>query len=237
LQARSAPVFRYLRDLITDGYVGEVLSTSIVASGFSWGGSVASAGTAFSLDATNGVSMLTVPMGHTLDAAAFLLGELTDVTATVANRRPLVVDEETGQLLPMTVADQVAVTGRFASGAVASVHFRGGLNRSTNLLWEINGTEGDLLITGAMGHVQLVDLTVKGVRGNGDGLVELEVPASYQLVEGVPPGARISNVANAYALLREDWATGSAHVPTFDHSVLRHRTIDAIAQAGGMPVA
>ena len=33
LQARSAPVVRYLRDLVAEGYVGEVLSTSLVASG------------------------------------------------------------------------------------------------------------------------------------------------------------------------------------------------------------
>ncbi len=31
LQARAAPTFHYLQDLIRDGYVGEVLSTSLVA--------------------------------------------------------------------------------------------------------------------------------------------------------------------------------------------------------------
>jgi predicted dehydrogenase len=37
LQARAAPPVRYVRDLIADGYVGEVLSTSIIASGIGWG--------------------------------------------------------------------------------------------------------------------------------------------------------------------------------------------------------
>ena len=37
LQGRSTPVIRYLRDLVDDGYVGEVLSTSVIASGGAWG--------------------------------------------------------------------------------------------------------------------------------------------------------------------------------------------------------
>lgn len=37
LQTRAAPAFRYAKDLIQDGYLGEVLSTSLVGSGINWG--------------------------------------------------------------------------------------------------------------------------------------------------------------------------------------------------------
>src|SRR6266481_7551218 len=40
LQARSAPSVAYVRDLIKQGYVGEVLSTSLVGSGMGWGPTV-----------------------------------------------------------------------------------------------------------------------------------------------------------------------------------------------------
>jgi predicted dehydrogenase len=53
----------------------------------------------------------------------------------------------------MTAADQVAVRGVLESGAVASVHFRGGMSRATNFHWEINGTDGDLVLTGGSGHL------------------------------------------------------------------------------------
>src|SRR5438874_4126217 len=36
LQARSAPAVAYVRDLIKQGYVGEVLSTSLIGSGMGW---------------------------------------------------------------------------------------------------------------------------------------------------------------------------------------------------------
>src|SRR6266545_7024131 len=40
LQARSAPAVAYVRDLVKQGYVGEVLSTTLVGSGMGWGPTV-----------------------------------------------------------------------------------------------------------------------------------------------------------------------------------------------------
>src|SRR2546425_5532789 len=40
LQARSAPAIAYVRQLITESYVGEVLSTTLVGSGMGWGPAV-----------------------------------------------------------------------------------------------------------------------------------------------------------------------------------------------------
>src|SRR3954452_14261238 len=138
LQARAAPPVRYVRDLISDGYAGEVLSTSVIASGLGWGADFAPAG-AYMLDRDNGATMLTIPFGHTIDAVTMALGEFSELTATLATRRRQVRNLATGQRAPMTAPDQIAVSGVLESGAVASVHFRGGRSRATNLHWEING--------------------------------------------------------------------------------------------------
>src|SRR5216684_3609556 len=37
LQARSAPSVAYVRDLVEQGYVGELLSTTLIGSGMAWG--------------------------------------------------------------------------------------------------------------------------------------------------------------------------------------------------------
>jgi predicted dehydrogenase len=231
LQARSAPWLLYLRDLVAGGYVGEVLSTTIIGSGLSYGAQCPPAAR-YSIDAANGATMLSIPMGHTLDAACLVLGEFTDFTATLATRRPVVHDTATGEALPMSVPDQVAVSGRLENGAVASVHYRGGLSRATNLHWEINGTEGDLVVTGPSGHLQLADVQIRGARAADDGLARLEVPEKYELVPGAAgQSARVANVAHAYAQLLEDIQTGSSVVPTFEHAARRHAMLDAIAAA------
>jgi predicted dehydrogenase len=68
-QARVAPEIQHLRQLIADGFVGEVLSTTLVARGGGWGGSIAEKKiSAYLLDRANGATMLTIPVGHTLAA-------------------------------------------------------------------------------------------------------------------------------------------------------------------------
>jgi predicted dehydrogenase len=233
LQARSAPPVRYLRDLVADGYVGRVLSTSVVASGRGWGATFDHR-SGYLLERANGATMLSIPFGHTADGLASVLGEFTELSATTATRRTEVRDEETGQPAPTNVDDQIAVTGTLESGAVASVHFRGGIARSTNFLWEINGTEGDLLVTGGSGHLQLGQVAIHGARGNNAELAELPVPACYDAIVPALATARDTvayTVAHAYAQLRADLAEGTRTVPDFTHAVRHHRLLDHVQQA------
>jgi Gal80p, C-terminal domain len=44
----------------------------------------------------------------------------------------------------MTAPDQVLLSGIRQSGAVASVHLKGGFAYGTGFLFEIHGSEGDL---------------------------------------------------------------------------------------------
>ncbi|MEU5895343.1 Gfo/Idh/MocA family protein [Streptomyces venezuelae] len=232
LQARSAPVVRFVRDLVAEGYVGEVLSTGLVASGRRWGPVFEPAGE-YLLDRRNGGTMLTIPFGHTVDAVSMVLGEFTEVSATLATRRPVVHEEGTGRPAAMTVDDQIAVSGRLASGAVASVHFRAGLSRGTDFHWEINGTEGDLVVTGDSGHLQQASLTVRGGRGTDTGVAELPLPARYfdvPAVEGLR-GLPAYNVGAQYAQVLADLRGGTAHAPDFAHAVRRQRLLDAVERS------
>ena len=86
LQACAAPSFNYVRDLIAEGYVGTVLSTTLVGSGMNWGAFI-DRPNAYTADNANGASLLTIPFGHTLDAVAMCLGEFTSLNAVLANRR------------------------------------------------------------------------------------------------------------------------------------------------------
>lgn len=229
LQARSAPVVRYVRDLVADGYVGEVLSSTLVQSGRSWGPEVSPA-SRYVLDPANGATMLTISAGHQLDAFAMVLGELDELDATLATRRARVRDRASGDLLTMAAPDQIAICGRLRGGAVAAVHVRGGTSRGLNLHWEINGTDGDLVLSSPTGLVQFA--TIHGGRGRQQALAELPVPARYR----VPALAAHEHgvayaVGHAYAQLLDDLATGTTVVPDFEHAVRRHRLLDAVERA------
>ena len=229
LQARAAPVVNYVRDLVADGYVGQVLSTTLVGSGMAWG-AFSDRPNAYTADRRNGASLLTIPFGHTVDALCYCLGEFQALSATLAARRTSFTLVETGEQLPMTTDDQVAVTGVLAGGAVASIHYRGGISRGTNMLWEINGTEGDLQVTSIGGHAQIFDLALAGARGQDQQLKPLPVPETYRWCPAELAGPAV-NVAQAYVRLAADLRDGSHLCPDFDVAIRRHRMIAAVEEA------
>src|SRR2546423_14508627 len=120
--------------------------------------------------------MLSIAVGHTADALCYCLGEVRELSATMAMRRQTFTITETGESKPMTAEDQVAVTGLLEGGAAFSIHYRGGQSRGTNLLLEINGTEGDLQLTADRGQAPIFEMTVRGGKGAPSSLGVLPVP-------------------------------------------------------------
>lgn len=228
-QAAAAPAFRYLADLVTQGYVGEVRSVSVIASGMAWGAFVDQANL-YSLDESVGATMLTIPFGHMMAGLDPALGLPVEVSARIAYLRKEALVIETGKTLPLTAPDQVLVQGVYANGAPLSVHFRGGMSRGTNLLLEINGTEGDIVATGLCGHVQMFPINLTGARGEAQALEPLPVPEGYgsglAMEEGLPLG-----VAQAYQRVSRDIRTGSREAASFADALRVHRLIDAVERA------
>ena len=227
VQARAAPAVRYVRQLIEQGYVGEVLSTSLIGSGMNWGPGML-ARNLYTLDKANGATLLSIPAGHALDALCHCLGPFAEVSATSAIRRRSIRLPGDAEEHPATAEDQWAISGVLASGAVASVHYRGGFVRGSNLLWEINGTEGDLRLTSDSGHLQILQPRLQGAHGSAM-LADLPVPASCRLVDGL--GDPALNVAQLYALYARDIRNGTRECPGFDEAVATHRLLAAIEEA------
>ncbi|MCC9622602.1 Gfo/Idh/MocA family oxidoreductase [Thalassospira sp. MA62] len=224
-QARQAPEILHLAKLIKDGYVGKVLSTTLIGTGGNWGNQCIDEHY-YLFQSKNGASMQEIPLAHTLAALKDVLGDFGTLDATYLSNFDKVKISETGEEKPKDTPDQVLVQGTMASGAALSVHYHGGVVRGTNFLWEINGTEGDIQVTADLGHSQMVQLTVKGVRGEEKELTELMPDAS--VYEGKPefPGAR--NIAGIYALMAEDIKNGTATAPTFADAVELHEVLDAM---------
>src|SRR5437763_3849514 len=212
LQARSAPSVAYVRDLIRQGYVGEVLSTTLLGSGMGWGPTVEPFNVYLN-DKKNGATMLSIALGHAAEALCHCLGEVRELSATMTMRRKSFTIAGTGERKPMAADDQVCVTGLLEGGAAFSIHYRGGVSRGTNMLWEINGTEGDLQLTAAGGQAQIFELTVRGGKGAQSSLEVLPVPEQYRWA---PPQGPSTNVALAYARFARDYRDGTHFSPYFD---------------------
>src|SRR5436309_1265804 len=110
LQARSAPSVAYVHDLIKQGYVGDVLSTTLIGSGMGWG-PTEEPFNAYLNDKKNGATMLSIPLGHTLDALCYCLGEVRELSATMTVRRKTFTIAGTGHRMLHTI-EIAAATGQ-----------------------------------------------------------------------------------------------------------------------------
>ena len=231
LQGRYAPAVQHARRLIDDGYIGEILSTTLVGSGMAWGGVTSSSG-AYLFDEANGATTLSVPLMHALDTLTHVVGEFEMVQCLTAIRRPFVQVRDTGAQVAVTAPDQVSVSGRLLNGALASIYYRGGLSRAGDLYWQINGSKGDLAFAANMGNIQTAELQLLGGRNEDQTVAPIQVPDE---MEGRAPGSFAANVYRLYSQLASDLEHGTKVAPDFGYALARHRLLDAISLARRKP--
>lgn len=229
LQSRATAEMNYVRDLVRQGYVGEVLSANLLGSGMIGGAAIPQV-FAYTLDPKNGAGILNVAFSHAIDTLCFALdANFSAVSATLATRRQTSQIIESGATIPMLTPDQIAVSGTLTSGVVVSAHVRGGMSRGTNFRLEINGTRGDLVISSALGYPGLIGTTVQGAQDAETTLHELEVPAQYS--SSATALGMAANVSNNYALLAADIKNGTDLAPSFADALTLHRLVDAIEKS------
>ncbi|MFK4445364.1 putative dehydrogenase [Caballeronia udeis] len=230
-QAIASPEVQFIRKLVADGYVGEVLSSTYISAGVSWGEHIPR-GDAYAMDSKNGATLLSVIGGHAIAAVQSVLGPIREVDAVLSQRRQAVSAIETGESILLNTPDHVMVNAVLESGAPLSLQLRGGLPRGIKLLWEINGTEGDLRITAAIEQAPVVNISplrVEAGRKGEEGYIELEIPQSHDF--GLEDAVAARNVAGIYRLMADDLRLGTHAAPSFDHALGIHKVLSAIEQS------
>jgi len=227
LQARSDPALMYARDLINDGYIGEVLTANL--SVISQQALERGAGRIWQGNRVNGANTLTISGGHAIDGLCYVLGEFDALAARLATRIKTWKSTETGQDVPVDSPDTISLTGVLQSGAEVSVHVAAIPFHPSGTRLEIYGRTGTIVLS-APGSFNVGPSVLHTAKGNAP-LVEMPAPASYTLVpEGAPAGPP-RNVAQAYRRAAHAFASGTGFEVDFDLAVTRHRLIDAIERS------
>ena len=227
LQERRALLYLKLKDLVDEGYFGEVLSCTVI-----WSGSGILDRTSdqrWRADAQSGANALTVGLGHVIDPVSLCLGQFTEVSAVSRAQVSQWVESDTGETVDVTAPDTVMVSGRTASGAVVSavsstVPLHGGGFRL-----ELFGREATASIS-VSEHSVLGELRLMVGRAGADRMEEMPVPDRLSLV----PNSGADNeffIAQMWAHFARAIRTGARPEPDFDHAVERHRLLDAVQRA------
>ena len=228
LQSRVSPALLYIKELIDDGYVGEVLSCHVTT--MRDGALERPSSRNWNLDASQGANTLTIANGHVIDALRMVLGKFTRVACMVTTQVEQIYETDTQQFAEATSPDNVRVSGQLERGAAVSVHVGAVPWAGSGFRMEIYGREGTLVTTGSVSSQRGETLRVQGAQGSHE-LRDLTIPESFVYVPADFPRGDPFNVGQMYALFAEAIRTGQSRLPTFDIAVDLHRFIDTIKQA------
>ncbi len=230
LQGRYSPVMVRLRELIAEGYVGELVSCHMTQ--LMEGVLERPSDRTWQSDKTQGATHLTIQTGHAIDYFCMCVGEFSEVAAQVSTQVDQWRQTDTGHMVDVTAPDNILVSGRLANGAVASVHVASVPWHGGGYTIRVFGRDGTLVVTqsdpgyGWMGGIRLL-----GGRSGDSPLEELPIPERLtQLPEGVPEGPP-ENVARLYRAWAESIRSGDRFEPDFDSALSRYHLLEAIQAA------
>lgn len=226
-QAVVSPEILFLRDLVADGYLGDLRSATFLGSGKTWGDDVAP-GDAYAMDPRNGATLLSVMAGHAFSAFQHVLGPIATIGGRLSQRQFSAQIEGTGDRIPMLTPDQMAAAGEFVSGLPFVFQLRGGLPGGARLFWEIGGSKRDLRITPRAGEPPLVNISALRIESCARGserFSALPVPSNYQAGSDALPSVS-RNLFHLYRRLIADIREGTRAAPSFDDAVILHKTLD-----------
>ncbi|OBZ74353.1 Galactose/lactose metabolism regulatory protein GAL80 [Grifola frondosa] len=233
LQSWQSPLVRKVKEWISAGKIGKVLSCTWVGSKtaeVAYWAPYHKDRAVYAAYPENGTTVLQVTIGHTLSALISALGPLSSISSACVQRFDTIefVTPDmtpTGNIIKSTVPDQYAFCGVFKdSGAVLSAICRGGVpvtgesgRGRPSLVWLIDGDKGCIRaesshVTGSFLHVT----TPEKIFLNGE---EMNVDDGED---------KLDNMGREWL----EFAKGAeGYYPTFDDAVLVYKHIDAIARS------
>jgi len=146
LQRQFAPAFRYVHDLVAQGYVGKVRSARMHVS-VNMFGEIRANAVRWSLPIENFMSVVAIFGGHFFPVLFSLVGKPSSFSALTANQFPEVTIKETGEKIQTTSPDELLMHGTLADGGLFSIHIEGGKLSGSGVQIDITGDAGDLKIT------------------------------------------------------------------------------------------
>jgi predicted dehydrogenase len=173
LGRRYAPAHRHLRQLVQDGFIGELRMASVAVFA------------SYGVDPTlhpyyanwlsrrpDGGILHASFLNHHLDLLRFTFGEIDSVgglSATLISDKPVKDDPATTE--PADAEDGVAMHGRFLTGGLFGLTGSWAVHHAAGQRWEIYGSHGTLMLDR--------DERLFGARAGGGPLQELPTPPEF----------------------------------------------------------
>jgi predicted dehydrogenase len=227
LQRRLGPSARYLRDLIQQGFIGEVRSANMMVSVNAFPATMPKK-YEWAFYVSNFTHVLSVYTAHFADFFFQSVGIPDKISAVAESQFPFFTIMETGEQVPNQTPNAAMVIGTLKGGGLFSIRTEGSQQHCTGLQVDISGTKGVLRITNPLAFQNKYDNTITGMNGDTMTLLPLPVPAEYEIPEFGHLDACVQDVAFLYTAYARDKKHGTSEAPGFKDALIQHQFIDRI---------
>jgi predicted dehydrogenase len=224
-ELRFNPNRRKIRQLIQEGYIGQVRHVNIFNITATWGDpATRPIGDWWSLDEMGG-GRLGANGSHQIDLLRYWLGEVGAINGQIATMVANRVDKSTGEPWTATADDQVSFTAEMQGGALASVFLSGVARHNIGNQTHIFGSEGT---------IKLFDADEKlWVARAGEDFVDMSEPDPNAALPGVNKGiwnvSVVGMMQEIMAAIHEERPTRTA--ATFVDGLHNQLAMDAVRQS------
>ena len=229
LQRRLGPSARFVRDLIKDGYVGQVRSVRMHVS-LPYFDEDRSPSLSWSIPKENFSHLLSIYTGHFGDLLSHVVASLKTVSALAVPQFPELFLSATGERFPNENADEIVAIGTLDDGAIYSLQIEAGKRNNSGLQIDITGMDGDLKICNPLSFQNKDDNFVEGAQGRKGIWSPLAIPKKYSLIDS-SLDTSVLDLAQLYHSFAEGIIDADLRAPDFRDAVKMHRFIDAIQES------
>ncbi len=230
LQSRFAPAFLHMKELLDQGYLGQMLSfnmTMLLPSALNPRPSYYN----FTAAKSSGFGALSIACGHATDAMSWLLGGIEALSAQVSTQIKMWTPPDTGEQVSVTSPDNVSYLARLRNGAVGSVQICNTAHAGSGFRLEVFGTGGKLAAH-SLGMLELSLVRLTGAKA-GEREVEIAVPDRHTWVSGLPIDGPAFNMAQLFRRFGQAIDAGGDIAPSFADGAAVHRLLEAIDRSSG----
>lgn len=226
LQARCSPPIARFKELMAEGYVGQLLTfrMSMMLHGAM---RAIPSRSRWITRREDGGTALTIAGGHSLDILNWCLGGVEALSAAVTTSIRHIRFADTGEEVEVTAPDNVAVIFRLASGVTGTAQVSNTAWYGGGWLQEALGSNGRLIAT-SRGGLQTGPSILSGAINPEREAVELEVPKRLNWVPELEPTVAAFHTAQLLRRMAGGIIAGTDIKPNFHDGAKLHRLLEAI---------
>jgi predicted dehydrogenase len=234
LQTRYSAAVAYVRDLISQDYVGPIWSVGLRRANDQAAQMELTPEFLKMLEQSD--AGLRIMSGHALDTLAAYVGEFVELQAYSATQMNK-VRLTTGDTGSLTIEDHFLIQGRLSGGALATALIKMNSPAYKSFELEISGPKGAIVVSGIDPDPTQrqpglpFDFELTGTPALGQPFETIAIPEPYTRDADAVPSGAATDVARMYRHFAAALKSGTRCETDFDHGIMRHRLLAAIETA------